>query len=194
MQRQQWLRAIRDWTTVISPHCFISDCSKCPAPNAPSRDTTGAGSIEQPLCIFSTAMDSAFLKSSLQRSINFMGFVLVIMSLAIAAPATERSLSGPSRALRPQELVVTSNLTTPTGDSDSLSYLPRILPLPAGESPVKVFLVTPSDEWRELTQLTLRVKAAAPDSASPGQTGGQTQAAEANAAQTGAAKKYSFAP
>src|SRR5215471_6871850 len=150
---------------------------------------------------FSTIMGSIFLKSSLQRSVNFLGFVLTMMSLAVAAQAAERSPGGPSRALPPQELVVTSNLTdqeveptfaltftlsrplpaaegrlavligqtdisnllTPTGDSDSLSYLPRILPLPAGESPVKVFLVTPSEEWRELTQLTLRVKTPTPD-------------------------------
>jgi len=87
-----------------------------------------------------------------------------------------------------------SNLLTPTGDSDSLSYLPRILLLPAGESPVKVFLVTPSDEWRELTQLTLRVKTPSPDGAAPGQTGGQSQAPAADAARTAAAKKYGFTP
>src|SRR2546427_11999123 len=32
--------------------CSQSGCLKCPAPNAPSRDATGAGSIKQPLCIF----------------------------------------------------------------------------------------------------------------------------------------------
>ncbi|HEU0174348.1 MAG TPA: hypothetical protein VFV58_08785 [Blastocatellia bacterium] len=172
-------------------------------------------------------MDSIFLKSPLQRSANFLGFVLVMMSLAIAAPAAERSLSGPSRALRTQELVVTSNLTdqeveptfeltftlnrplpategrlavligqtdisnllTPTSDNDSLSYLPRILPLPAGESPVKVFLVTPTDEWREITQLTLRVKTPSPAGATQEQPGSQ-----AGAAKTASAKKYNFAP
>lgn len=85
-----------------------------------------------------------------------------------------------------------SNLLTPTGDS--LSYLPRILPLPAGESPIKVFLVTPSNEWRELTQLTLRVKAPAPADASPKQPGDQAQPSEAGPARTAAAKKYSFTP
>jgi hypothetical protein len=161
-----------------------------------------------------------------------MGFVLVMTSLAIAATAAERGLSGPSRALPPQELTVTSNLTdqevepsflltftlsrtvpaaegrlavligqmdisnllTPTGDGDSLSYLPRILPLPAGESPIRVFLVTPSDEWRELTQLTLRVKEPAAADASSGQTGGQAQPSAAGSAQPAAAKKYSFTP
>src|SRR5687767_902801 len=77
-----------------------------------------------------------------------------------------------------------SNLLTPTGDS--LSYLPRILPLPAGESPVRVFLVTPSNEWRELAQLTLRVKAPAPAD------GGQAPPSSSDSAQTASAKKYSF--
>jgi hypothetical protein len=85
-----------------------------------------------------------------------------------------------------------SNLLTPTGDS--LSYLPRILPLPAGESLIKVFLVTPSNEWREITQLTLRVKAPAPADASPKQPGDQAQPSATDPAQTAAAKKYSFTP
>jgi len=85
-----------------------------------------------------------------------------------------------------------TNLFMPSGNS--LSYLPRILPLPAGESPVKVFLVTPSSEWRELTQLTLRVKTPAPADASPGRPGGQAQPSAADPAQTAGAKKYSFTP
>src|SRR5262245_17798680 len=85
-----------------------------------------------------------------------------------------------------------SNLLTPTGDS--LIYLPRILPLPAGESPIRVFLVTPSNEWRELTQLTLRVKAPAPAAASPKQSGDQAQTSASGPAQTATAKKYSFTP
>src|SRR5262245_10208488 len=106
----------------------------------------------------------------------------------------------PSRSLRAVEgrLAVLigqtdiSNLLTPTGDS--LSYIPRILPLPAGESLIKVFLVTPSNEWRELTQLTLRVKAPAPADASPKQPGDQAQPTATDPAQTAAAKKYSFTP
>jgi hypothetical protein len=85
-----------------------------------------------------------------------------------------------------------SNLLTPTGDS--LSYLPRILPLPAGESLIKVFLVTPSNEWRELTQLTLRVKATAPADAAPKQPGDQAQPSASDPAQPASAKKYSFTP
>jgi hypothetical protein len=80
-----------------------------------------------------------------------------------------------------------SNLLTPAGDS--LSYLPRILTLPAGESPIRVFLVTPSNEWRELTQLTLRVKAPAPADEAPRQPGGQAQSSADNPPQTATAKK-----
>jgi hypothetical protein len=78
-----------------------------------------------------------------------------------------------------------SNLLTPTGDG--LSYFPRILPLPAGESRVRVFLVSLSDEWRELEQLTLRVKGAAP-------ADGQAKPSSTDNAQTASAKKYSFTP
>ena len=85
-----------------------------------------------------------------------------------------------------------SSLLTPTGNS--LSYLPRILTLPAGESSVRVFLVTPSNEWRELAQLTLRVKTPSPAEARSGQSGEQTQPSAANPAQTASAKKYSFTP
>lgn len=166
------------------------------------------------------------LNTSLRQSIAF----ILLTALAIAAPAAERSLIGPSRAAPSQELIVTSNLTdqeveptfaltfalsrplpategrlavligqtdvtnllTPTGGS--LSYLPRILPLPAGESQVKVFLVSPSNEWRELTQLALRVKTPAPADAAQEQTGGQAQPSAAGPAQTAAAKKYAFTP
>jgi hypothetical protein len=85
-----------------------------------------------------------------------------------------------------------TNLFLPS--ENSLSYIPRILSLPAGESAVRVFLVSPSDEWRELTQLTLRVKAPAPADASSGQASDQAQPTAAGAAQTAAAKKYSLTP
>jgi hypothetical protein len=204
--------------------------------NDPSRGVAiagslglSAGSFKQPLYIFSTAMDGIFLKSSLQRSIRLLGFVLVMMSAAIASPAAERGPGASSQAPA-QGLVVTANFTdqevdasfaiafnlsrplqssegrlavligqtdftnlfTPSGNG--LSYLPRILPLPAGESSVRVFLVTPSDEWRELTQLTLRVKTPAPADATPGQPGGQAQPSAAAPAQTMSVKKYSLTP
>ncbi len=153
-----------------------------------------------------------------------------MVALAIASPAAERSLNGPSRTLPTQELVVTSNLTdqevdqnfvitlnlsrplpaaegrvavligqtdftslfTPGGNS--LSYLPRIIPLPAGESPVRIFLVSPPNEWRELAQITLRVKTAPPTEATPGQPAGQAQQPSADSAQPAAATKYRFTP
>jgi hypothetical protein len=174
-------------------------------------------------------MESIFLKSSLQRSILFLRFVLVMMSLAITSLATERGLGASSRELA-QGLDVTANFTDQEVDAsftialnlnrpllategrlavligqtdftnlfmpsgNSLNYLPRILPLPAGESPVRVFLVSPSNEWRELTQLTLRVKTPAPAGAASGQPGDQAQPAAADPAQTASAKKYSFTP
>ncbi|HEX5085096.1 MAG TPA: hypothetical protein VFY40_23920, partial [Blastocatellia bacterium] len=79
-----------------------------------------------------------------------------------------------------------TNLLTPAGEG--LSYFPRILPLPAGESPVRVFLVTLSDEWREVTQLTLRVKAPAPEDGAPAKT------SSADAAKPASANKYLFTP
>ena len=174
-------------------------------------------------------MDGIFLKTLLQRSFRLLGFVLVMMSPAIASPAAERGPGASSQAPA-KGLVVTANFTdqevdasfaitlnlsrplqaseghlavligqtdftnlfTPSGND--LSYLPRILPLPEGESSVRVFLVTPSNEWRELTQLTLRVKTPAPAAASPKQPGDQAQTSEAGPAQTPTAKKYSFTP
>src|SRR5262249_25440000 len=77
---------------------------------------------------------------------------------------------------------------------NSLSYLPRIVPLPPGESPVRIFMVSPLNEWRELTQITLRVKTAAPTDATPGQPTGQAQQPSAGPAQPAAATKYRFTP
>jgi hypothetical protein len=151
-----------------------------------------------------------------------MKSVLLVIAIAIAAPAAERSQSEPQQASPTQELSVSSNLTdqeveptfaltftpnralpategrlavligqidisnllTPTGES--FSYLPRILPLPPGESLVRIFLVTPSNEWRELAKLTLRVKASA--------DGGQAQPPSANTSKTGGVKKRGFTP
>jgi hypothetical protein len=38
-----------------------------------------------------------------------------------------------------------------------LSYTPRFFPLPAGENPLTVYLVSPNDEWKEIARFTLRV-------------------------------------
>src|SRR5262245_53713014 len=181
--------------------------------------------------------------NSLRRSIAFMKHILLAAALAITpdaaergmrrscyAPPAERGMSASSRALPPQELVVTSNLTDQEVDpsfsitlnlsrplqaaegrvavligqtdftnlfaltGNGLSYLPRIVPLPAGESPVRVFLVSPSNEWRELMQLTLRVKTAPPADATPGQPGEQAQKPSVDHARPGAATKYSCNP
>ncbi|HEU0185938.1 MAG TPA: hypothetical protein VFS27_11530 [Blastocatellia bacterium] len=140
-----------------------------------------------------------------------MKSVFLILALAIAAtavPSHELNVTSnladqeveptftltftPSRPLQVTEgrLAVligdmdVSNLLTPT--EGGLSYFPRILPLPAGESPVRVFLVTPADEWREVAQLKLRVKASAPaDSAKP---------PSSDTAKPASANKYGFTP
>lgn len=78
-----------------------------------------------------------------------------------------------------------TNLFT-TGE-DSFSYLPGILPLPQGESLIRVFLVSSSNEWRELAQLTLRVKTASLANPAQDQSiGGPAQRANG--------KKYGFTP
>lgn len=40
---------------------------------------------------------------------------------------------------------------------DGLSYTPKLFSLPAGESQVTVYLVSPGDEWRQVAQFPLRV-------------------------------------
>lgn len=44
-----------------------------------------------------------------------------------------------------------------TATPNSLSYAPKALPLPTGETPVTIHLVSPTDEWRELARFSLRV-------------------------------------
>jgi hypothetical protein len=158
-------------------------------------------------------MSNGTLNILLQRSVAFMKFVFLATALAItspAAPAQELTITSnltdqevepnftltftPSRPLPAAEgkLAILigdmdiSNLLTPTGDS--LSYFPRIIPLPAGESTVRVFLITLSEEWRELAQLTLKVKGPAPVD------GAQSQSSSAEAAKPASASNYSFTP
>src|SRR5215510_15091731 len=204
---------------------FAMFVARCAEPGRRRRRINQTAALH----FFSTAMDSIYLKTSLQRSVRFIGFVLVMMSLAITSLAAERG-SGDSSQELAQGLVVTANFTDQEVDAsfaialnlsrslqssegrlavligqtdftnlfipsgNSLNYLPRILPLPAGESTVRVFLVSTSNEWRELTQLTLRVKPPAPDDSASGQPGGQAQPSAADPAKTGAAKKYVFTP
>jgi hypothetical protein len=151
-------------------------------------------------------MSYGTLNTSLRRSVAFMKSFFLATALALVAPAapsqelkitsnlTDQEVEPtfvitftPSRPLQVTEgrLAVLigdmdiTNLLTPTGDG--LSYSPRILPLPAGESPVKVFLVTLSDEWLEVSQFTIRVKA-------------QAQPSSADAARPTSANKYKFTP
>src|SRR5215475_16126170 len=132
-------------------------------------------------------MSYGTLNTSLRRSLAFIKCVFLATALALASPSAPLqelkitsnltdleveptflltfTLSRPLPATEGRLAVLIgqtdiSNLLTPNGAS--LSYLPRILPLPTGESQVKVFLVSPSNEWREFTQSTLRVKAPAP--------------------------------
>jgi hypothetical protein len=44
-----------------------------------------------------------------------------------------------------------------TATPNGLSYAPKSLPLPPGETPVTIHLVSPADEWKELAQFTLHV-------------------------------------
>lgn len=62
-----------------------------------------------------------------------------------------------------------------SGADTNLSYTPKVVPLPAGQSEVVVYLVSPAGEWKEVARFTLRVSvnkiasdaAAAPESNKP---------------------------
>jgi hypothetical protein len=75
-----------------------------------------------------------------------------------------------------------TNLFVP--DGINLNYLPRLLPLPAGDSPVRIFLISPSNDWRELTQWMLHVKTAPLADGRPRETSGQAQIPTADPAQS----------
>src|SRR5205085_5562361 len=80
------------------------------------------------------------------------------------------------------------------------------LPLPVGETQVKVYLISPAGEWRELAQFPLRVVVPAepvqvslepkPSETLPGNTGAPAQPGAQPAAQPAtpapAARKYGF--
>jgi hypothetical protein len=69
-----------------------------------------------------------------------------------------------SRALQPADgslavLVGDTDVTAMlTAEAANVSYTPR-LPLPAGESDVTVWLVSPGNQWKELARFPLRVAA-----------------------------------
>jgi len=79
--------------------------------------------------------------------------------------------------------------TAPT----SLSYAPKSLPLPAGENPMFIYLVFPSDQWKEVARFTLRVPnnqtAEATQTASQQNTAGNATQQGAN----GSARRLGFA-
>lgn len=62
-----------------------------------------------------------------------------------------------------------------------LSYVPKSLPLPAGENPMTIYLVSPADEWKELGQFTLRVS---------GNTAGATT--DASTSENTTARRFGF--
>lgn len=42
--------------------------------------------------------------------------------------------------------------------SDSVVYIPKIIPLPAGESPVTLYLVTSDNAWKQIARFSIRVE------------------------------------
>ncbi len=80
------------------------------------------------------------LNNSLRRSIALMKFVFLVTALAIAALAAERSLSGASRALPPQELLVTANFTDKEVQANFALTLTLSRPLPALEGRLAILI------------------------------------------------------
>ncbi|HEX2491372.1 MAG TPA: hypothetical protein VHR27_18315 [Blastocatellia bacterium] len=80
-----------------------------------------------------------------------------------------------SRALQPADgslavLVGDTDVTAMlTAEAANVSYTPR-LPLPAGESDVTVWLVSPGNQWKEIARFPLRVSAGATINGSNGAT------------------------
>ncbi|HEX2491374.1 MAG TPA: hypothetical protein VHR27_18325, partial [Blastocatellia bacterium] len=80
-----------------------------------------------------------------------------------------------SRALQPADgslavLVGDTDVTAMlTAETANVSYTPR-LPLPAGESDVTVWLVSPGNQWKEIARFPLRVSAGATINGSNGAT------------------------
>jgi hypothetical protein len=85
-----------------------------------------------------------------------------------------------SRALQPADgslavLVGDTDVTAMlTAEAANVSYTPR-LPLPAGESDVTVWLVSPGNQWKEIARFPLRVAAGATVSGSNGATATPTR-------------------
>lgn len=81
-----------------------------------------------------------------------------------------------NRALQPDEgrlavFLAETDLTALFAiDSQSLSYKPQALPLPNGESVLKIYLVAPSEDWLQIAEFTLKVKAASEPESKPAET------------------------
>ncbi len=69
-----------------------------------------------------------------------------------------------------------------------LSYTPGVLPLPAGETPVTVYVVSPGDEWKEIARFTLNVSGTMPAGR------GAVELPSAGQNQTAGVRKYRVTP
>ncbi len=76
-----------------------------------------------------------------------------------------------SRALKDEKIAVVIGATDVTNlltsKADSVSYLPTPFALPVGETEVTIYLVTSTDEWKELAHFSLRVAASQTVAAAP---------------------------
>jgi hypothetical protein len=63
-------------------------------------------------------------------------------------------------------------------EGQNLSYAPRLVPLPAGENNLTIYLVTPDEDWKLLAEFPLKVKAAASETANNGERNAATKAAD----------------
>lgn len=90
-----------------------------------------------------------------------------------------------SRVLRPEEgslaiFVGETDMTRLFATAESkLIYSPRIVPLPVGDSHVKIYLISPANEWREIAQFPLRVSNNASESSAPAAGSGDTTSSPA---------------
>jgi hypothetical protein len=81
-----------------------------------------------------------------------------------------------------------------TAVGNTLSYTPKLLPLPLGETEVTVYLVSPNDEWREIARLPLRVSNPPPAAPPQDQPGPPSPPQPAEATQAPGAGKLKFTP
>src|SRR5262245_58058972 len=159
------------------------------------------------------------LITSLRRSTTIMRFIFLMTALVITSRAAEPQELAVTANFVDQEVTpdftLTITLSRPLpvtegrvaimiGQTDftnlfvpdgiSLNYLPRLLRLPAGDSTVRIFLVSPSNDWRELTQWMLRVKTSPLAESEQQETAAQAQIPTTNPAQSAIAKRSGFLP